>query len=155
MDQIFYPQERAILLDYFGLERPAELRDLDIYASASGSDDPNQPVLVEPNCDGAHSQFGIPNAVARLLLSHVQKRLPQWAAVTADGRIVLGREHRKAKTRIAVPLPQFLFEINWADSGPGISWPEAYYVAYVPGFARFSRQHRRVRVYRLRDRLVS
>ena len=36
-----------------------------------------------------------------------------------------------------MPLPQHLFMINWADSGPGISWPEDYYVAFVPGFERF------------------
>ena len=22
--------------------------------------------------------------------------------------------------------------INWADSGPGFSWPESYYVSYLP-----------------------
>jgi hypothetical protein len=27
--------------------------------------------------------------------------------------------------------------INWADSGPGISWPEDYYATFVPGFERF------------------
>jgi hypothetical protein len=26
--------------------------------------------------------------------------------------------------------------INWADSGPGYSWPEDYYVTLLPGFAR-------------------
>jgi hypothetical protein len=34
-------------------------------------------------------------------------------------------------------LPIFLFEINWADSGPGFSWPEAYYATWLPGFDRY------------------
>jgi hypothetical protein len=24
--------------------------------------------------------------------------------------------------------------INWADSGPGFSWPEAYHITRIPGF---------------------
>jgi len=27
--------------------------------------------------------------------------------------------------------------IDWAMSGPGISWPEAYYITFVPGFDRY------------------
>jgi hypothetical protein len=33
-------------------------------------------------------------------------------------------------------LPQHLFTINWADSGPGVCWPVAYLATYVPGFDR-------------------
>jgi hypothetical protein len=29
-------------------------------------------------------------------------------------------------------MPQFLMMINWADSGPGFSWPESYHVTYLP-----------------------
>jgi hypothetical protein len=29
-----------------------------------------------------------------------------------------------------------LLTINWADSGPGFSWPVAYNATYVPGFDR-------------------
>jgi hypothetical protein len=34
-------------------------------------------------------------------------------------------------------MPRFLFEINWGDSGPGFSWPEAYHLAWLPGFDRY------------------
>jgi len=30
-----------------------------------------------------------------------------------------------------------LFQINWADSGPGLSWPADYNLVWVPSFARF------------------
>ncbi len=33
-------------------------------------------------------------------------------------------------------LPRRLLTINWADSGPGFSWPVAYYATYVPGYNR-------------------
>lgn len=34
-------------------------------------------------------------------------------------------------------LPQYLFTLNWADSGPGFSWPGAYYTTWVPSYERF------------------
>lgn len=136
MEQIFHPQEQAILFDYFGMERPGELRAVDASARGSTSDDPEEPVLVEPDADGRPSTNGMANAVARLLLARIQSRLPQWIA-RKKGKIVLGRQHRRAKTRQVDPLPQFLFQINWANSGPGFSWPEAYHVTYVPGFQKF------------------
>ena len=35
-------------------------------------------------------------------------------------------------------MPQHLLTINWASSGPGFWWPEAYYVTYVLGYDRFT-----------------
>lgn len=34
-------------------------------------------------------------------------------------------------------LSRQLFTLNWADSGPGYSWPEDYSVTYLPKFERF------------------
>ena len=31
-------------------------------------------------------------------------------------------------------IPRYLFQLNWADSGSGFSWPEAYHYTFVPGF---------------------
>lgn len=33
--------------------------------------------------------------------------------------------------------PQHLFTLNWADSGPGFSWPEAYFLVWLPVFERY------------------
>ena len=55
-------------------------------------------------------------AVAQILLHHVQDSLPQWAAIYARLQFT----------------PRLLFSINWATSGPGFEWPEAYHVTYVP-----------------------
>ena len=45
----------------------------------------------------------------------------------------MGREikDRRAVRKIEV-VPQYLLTINWADSGPGFSWPAAYHVTWLP-----------------------
>jgi len=75
-------------------------------------------------------------AVAQILLHGSQKRLPQWGCVNGDGKVVQGRKNLQ-RPRDAEPItlhPQLLLCINWADSGPGFSWPEAYHITKIPGF---------------------
>jgi hypothetical protein len=77
-------------------------------------------------------------AVAQILLHHVQDGLPQWAAITSGGELVTNRRrharHKEARLQFN---PRLLFEINWATSGPGFEWPEAYHVTYVPGLEKY------------------
>jgi len=68
-------------------------------------------------------------AAATVLLRRIADRLPQWACV-GDGTVVLGR--KKTKRAKSPHKPKYLFEVNWADSGPGFSWPTAYHVVVVP-----------------------
>src|SRR5262245_33537973 len=76
-------------------------------------------------------------AVAQVLLHAVQARLPQWSAVR-DDRVVLSRRYRRRASGQALAfVAQHLFTINWANSGPGFSWPEAYHLVYVPGYERW------------------
>ncbi len=76
--------------------------------------------------------------VGQILVHDIQDRLPQWSATYNDGRIVFGREIRRdPNSRRLAFIAQYLFMINWADSGPGFSWPEAYNLFYVPGFERW------------------
>jgi hypothetical protein len=76
-------------------------------------------------------------AVGQVLVQNVQERLPQWACFS-DRRAYFGRKyHKRLKGKSLEFLPQHLFTINWADSGPGFSWPEAYYLAYIPGRNRY------------------
>ena len=42
---------------------------------------------------------------------------------------------RRARRKIEL-WPHHLLTINWADSGPGLSWPVAYKATYVPLFDR-------------------
>ena len=71
-------------------------------------------------------------AVAQILLERFQYRLPQWVGPNGSARLILDRRsHRKVEL-----WPCHLLTINWADSGPGFSWPVAYNATYVPGFDR-------------------
>lgn len=86
---------------------------------------------------GVIEQIPLANHVAQLALSAIQARLPQVGFVDAEGTISTGRQHFDVLRRPVVMLPQFLCSINWADTAPGISWPEAYHVTYLPGVDRY------------------
>ena len=137
--EIYDDTELAILYDWLGLERPESLESvaLTLYEEGNGQDGPSGRVRLMKSDGGYSDENSLSNAVARLVLSKIQDRLPQWAAVYADGRVNLARTYRPKRDAIIEPLPRFLFEINWADSGPGFSWPEAYHVSYLPGFDRY------------------
>lgn len=78
-------------------------------------------------------------AVARVLLNPIQASLPQWAAVRECGEVLLNRkEIQRHPQAVRLTLePQLVCCINWADSGPGYSWPESYHVTYIPGLEKF------------------
>ena len=69
-------------------------------------------------------------AVASVILLPVEQRLPQWT----DG-VVYAREYtdpdRKLLRKVSLS-PILLFSINWATSGPGFDWPEAYCLTLLP-----------------------
>jgi hypothetical protein len=71
-------------------------------------------------------------AVAHILLHEIQGGLPQWLG-TSFGRKPIHR-HKAAKLAFN---PKLICCINWADSGPGFSWPESYHLTYIPGFDKF------------------
>jgi hypothetical protein len=78
-------------------------------------------------------------AAAFVVLERVEHLLPQWG-MSIDGNLVLGRDYRqhaKIPNRTVLLQPRHLFTINWADSGPGFSWPVAYYVTWIPYYDRF------------------
>jgi hypothetical protein len=131
MKGIYHRVEQAILFDYFGILRPAVLRDVDIKGDSAGQ---RGPVRLVADADGASSSLALQNAVARIALSSAQGRLPQWALVHLSGGVQFGRLGWLRDPQPVSLAPQFLFEINWADSGPGFSWPEAYHCTFLPGF---------------------
>ena len=75
-------------------------------------------------------------AVAQILLHHIQDELPQWAIGSRDGVLFNRSPHTRHKDARLDFSPQLVCTINWADSGPGMSWPESYYVTYLPAFAK-------------------
>ncbi len=74
--------------------------------------------------------------VASQLLGPIQHFLPQCHVFDAAGQLCVTRQPLPPIARTVVPLPQHLLLINWADSAPGVSWPEDYYCTYVPEHER-------------------
>ena len=134
--QLYYPVEQALLCDYFDEGRPEELFELDIWEPDPLA--PDKTVhLEQPRCSGVEGlDLALENAVARIALTRVQERLPQWFT-SRDGKPISGRQLRAIADRDLLLLPLHLFTLNWADSGPGFSWPESYHVTWFPLFNRY------------------
>ena len=129
LNDCYTDTERAFLSDYFGIKRPDHLKDLDIYEPV------HKGIFVK---HGEYSsEYDIANAVARLCLLRIQDELPAWAGVNSKGEFVVARNYTRNEVDMVNFYPQHLFTINWADSGPGFSWPEAYYLVWLPVFERY------------------
>ena len=83
-----------------------------------------------------HDDLTNANLVAEIALSTVHGELPQWAVYDQNHHAEWGRELKLLllKKRDGLLNPMFLLMINWANSGPGFSWPESYYSTYLPGY---------------------
>lgn len=89
---------------------------------------------LDPQADG--EKMWNAARVAEIVLFPIRTSLPQWAAVCSDGNIAFGREHqlRAIRARDQLLEPRFLFQINWADTAPGLCWPESYHLTMLPGY---------------------
>ena len=120
------------------LEVPFLELDL-LEAYLSGTDYPQTSFFREREIPevGYPSQTEI--AVAQIVLYRIQGRLPQWLTTNERGFPIAGRRAslRPMKVEYLSLKPELLFCVNWADSAPGISWPEAYYVTYIPGLDHY------------------
>lgn len=137
--ELYHPQEHAIIAEWLQRKPPAncpDVHDLPFY-----DEEPPGPVGLRRSSAGYEDlDAALKNAVARIALERAEYRLPQWAAIRPDGEVVTGRKYRKAAdrpVRTISLLPQLLCEINWADTGPGLSWPEAYHVTWFPGYDEY------------------
>ena len=137
---IYDEVELTILLDWLGIARPPALAEieLELHDAADDGDELSGRVRLMKSCyEWQGNEDALANAVSRLVLSEIQDRLPQWGVGREDGTVQLARFYSPRRRANVDLLPRFLFEINWADSGPGFSWPESYHVAYLPGFDRY------------------
>ncbi len=122
--------------------RRSPLTDDEIILAAYINGATDTDLAVTAACD----RIGVPESVrceriaaaaGQVLIQWVQHNLPHWA-IRKNGEWVRGREYRRRRHGVAVSIvPQLLFEINWADSAPGLSWPESYHLAYVPEHHRY------------------
>lgn len=155
-------REHAILARYFGLQhlRPLGAADPALLAyedsdswneprdgvavhlgsACFGDPDPIDPEVVDP--DPGDSPDPCPSAL-EAAVGHIclttAERLPLWEAVdTRTGYVIHGRPLRTpGRVPARVLFSQTIGCINWANSGPGISWPECYHITHVPYYDRW------------------
>ena len=131
---IFHPIENAILADYFGETRPPSAEAIELTPlkepPASG------PVTLLEPVPASDPHAAIDNAVARIALEAIQEQLPSYGRYE-DGEWHQARHYESRRNRPVPLLPQDLFSINWANSGPGVSWPVFYYLTWIPFYNRF------------------
>ena len=126
---LFTPDEHAILAEWFRVKSPVSAQEIVVDEAISRLGFNKEPSHYRP----------IDAAVAFIVPERVEQRLPQWAAVR-DDELILAREYRddsNIPNRKVLLQPRHLFTINWADSGPGFSWPVAYYVTWLPDYDRY------------------
>jgi hypothetical protein len=126
--------ELAILFDWMQLERPRALYNIDLSNHWESANAGSGPIRLRHSYDGFGEDNAAANAVARLVLQTVADRLPQWAVFYEDHPPLFARDPMPVRRSKVSLVPQHLLTINWADSGPGFSWPEAYYATHLPGF---------------------
>ncbi len=141
VQDLYHPVEHAILRHYLGLA-PLDFDDPGLFAvelaADRDEDDPREdPCAAIRLQRGLEPQLAVENAVARICLNAIQGRLPQWGVCREDGAVLFARRYERRRGAPAELKPVFLFEINWADSGPGFSWPEAYHATFLPGYGRW------------------
>ncbi len=122
---LYSPEEEIVLQTYFGLKAPDKKLQQCIDAC-----------LPEHNIYGEGPRTELNAAVATIVLETVEHDLPCWG-YTEGPKVTLARQYRspeQLKVRKLGLKPQHLFTINWANSGPGYSWPESYWITWVPGF---------------------
>jgi hypothetical protein len=132
---LFTNEEHAILADWLKVEPRCD---------AQGLPEPDE-ALSELGFGGRASGYSEQDAaVASIVLERIQETLPQWASVKIressekPAVITLGREVTPRRTSRTIEMvPQYLMTINWADSGPGFSWPVAYHATWVPVYDRY------------------
>jgi hypothetical protein len=127
---LFTTEEHAIIADWLHVKPKCDTTDMPCSWDA----------LETLGYDGKASGYGEDDAaVADMVLERINDTLPQWASVKIrenddeEAVIIRGREVRArlAKRKIEL-VPKYLMTINWADSGPGFSWPVAYHATWVP-----------------------
>ncbi len=132
---LFTKEEHAIIAEWLNVEPKCDAPDMPCSWDAEDALGYKGKASGYGECDAA---------VADMVLERINNTLPQWASVKLresddeEAIITLGREVRARLAQRKIELvPQYLLTINWADSGPGFSWPVAYHVTWVPLYSEF------------------
>ena len=133
-DTLFTQIEHSIFAEFFGVHTPRGIIKIPPLAYA----DSNEENGIVPLSDH-HGEIGehcLSNAVARIILDGLQKMLPNFQYYENESKVFSRKVHSLRKSKLHL-RPMHLLHINWAFSGPGIAWPEQYYLCYVPIYGRY------------------
>jgi hypothetical protein len=134
----FKPIEIAILAAYLNKREllSKRLAAIDVHQTYEPGewDEERDGIAPQESAGGMGDEYTLANAVARICLSGVQDSLPQWATTRGDELVFARKRISPLKLPPRILLLEYLFEINWANSGPGYSWPESYYATQLPFF---------------------
>lgn len=128
----YSPVEWAILFDWFEIERPLQLRSVDLWSKLGIAMERGYGI---PEMDGytPPGRTYASRAVASLVLTPVAHLLPSYG-YKEHGQWRSSRGEAAPSWRDLGLTARHLFTIDWALTAPGVSWPEEYYVVYVPEF---------------------
>ena len=140
----FFPREHAILAEYFGqvekLPEEAKLFDpYEIFSNDSTFNEEANGIICRSSTETDDLQKALANAVARIALSPIRSKLPKWASVRNSEVYHTRQEDIESKlpARGFRSQPILALTLNWADSGPGQSWPLDYYVTWIPHYDNY------------------
>ena len=140
----FFPREHAILAEYFGqvekLPEEAKLFDpYEIFSNDRTFDEEANGIICRSSTETDDLQKALANAVARIALSPIRSKLPKWASVSNSEVYHTRQEDIEIKlpARGFRSQPILALTLNWADSGPGQSWPLDYYVTWIPHYDNY------------------
>ena len=142
-DGLFYPSEHDVLSRYLGVEvkspyyfkKFSEMIPYDAITRDESWDESKRGIVEHTNNWDSSSENSLANAVARIALQSIRDKLPQWGYYSPESGVHLNRNEPSSgqlPLRMKKWFSKELFTLNWADSGPGYSWPEAYYLTFIP-----------------------
>jgi len=128
----YSPVEWAILFDWFEIERPLQLRSVDLWSHLGIAMERGYGIPEIRGYTPAGRTY-VSRAVATLVLTPVAHLLPSYG-YKEDGQWHSSRGEAGRSRRNLGLTARHLFTIDWALTAPGVSWPEQYYAIYVPEF---------------------
>ena len=142
--EYFHPCEHAILAEYFQLKEklPTGAQDIDPFHTVSSDDDYDEAengITCRAGRGDRGDDSALSNAVARIALAPIRTSLPTWGTCGNTGVFHTRQKENKGDlpSRGFRSDPVLVLSINWADSGPGYSWPVHYYIAWIPFYERY------------------
>lgn len=132
MESIYTDVERSFLHDYFGLERPRALWNVDVYDESNGD---GVTLRDESNYPGVN----LANGVARLALSRLEFLGRGWNNHDSLPYLLskgCARDGFEGYYDIDL-YPLYLFGVNWSLPPDSTALPEYYYLTWFPEFDRY------------------